>query len=86
MRPIAFPECNVNFGAGQEGVETLPAARQPDGVVISCWEFTPEELAYITQHGKIWLSQHTYNAPLQPVLLTASWPGSVPQAALRPSA
>lgn len=59
-------------GLHQPEYDTLPALRgnAPTSPMTSCWEFTDDELEYIKQNGrKIWLTQLTYDTPLQPIMV-----------------
>lgn len=71
MNPIKFPEANVTFGENQPQFEPLPAFLATNGVVVSCWQLSPEEIEKIRETGCIWLSQCTCNEPLQAVYMTA---------------
>ena len=70
MKPIKFPEHNATFGEGQPQYKPLPVLLFPDGQVISCWQLNDEEKARVAETGQIWLSQLTFNRPLQPVFMT----------------
>lgn len=48
----------------------LPSLRTPDGRVVSQWVPTPKELDAIKQGQPITLVSHTFNQPLQPIILT----------------
>ena len=67
MKPVEFEGQNAIYGSGQPEYLPLPAHRDKDGTVTTCWELTPEELEEVKKSGKIWLSQMTFNRPLQPV-------------------
>lgn len=67
MDPIKFEGQNVTFAENQEEYRPLPAHRDPDGVVTTCWEFTPEELAELNKTGKLWIQQLTFKQALQPI-------------------
>lgn len=68
MKPIEFKGQNVIFAKDQPEYQPLPALRMPDGEVITCWEFTEEELQKVLKNKCIYLSQLTFNQPLQPIL------------------
>lgn len=68
MKPVEFIGHNVVFGAGQPEYQPLPALRTPDGQVITCWEFTDEEVERIVENKRLYFQQLTFNAPLQPIL------------------
>jgi hypothetical protein len=46
----------------------------PQGLIITKWQLSPEELERIKETGTIHLSMLTFNQPLQPVLLTVDLP------------
>jgi hypothetical protein len=45
----------------------LPASVSPDGVVMTEWEPTAEELARLMNGGRVRLWIYTFRNPLQPV-------------------
>lgn len=66
-----FPEGTRSLVIAKDQPEycPLPAYVQPDGVVVTCWQPTEEEIAAI-QHGEpitLWI--WTFGKPLQPVML-----------------
>lgn len=71
MKPIKFPEVNVTYAEDQPEYQPLPVFRQRDGIVVSCWELTDEEIEKIKESKQIFLSVMTFNQPLQPLFLTA---------------
>jgi hypothetical protein len=73
MKPVEFKGHNVVFAKDQPEYQPLPAMKVlgPQGEVISCWELTDEELEVIVKTKRIYLSQWTFNNPLQPILLMA---------------
>jgi len=74
MKPVRFDGHNIVMGEGQPKYLELPAYREPNGIIHSCWELSPEEIEQITSTGKIWLTQCTFNSPMQPILLRTSKP------------
>lgn len=70
MKPVIFPEANALYGEGQPQYKPLPVLLFPDGQIISCWQLSEEEKARVAETGQIWLSQLTFNNPLQPVFMT----------------
>ena len=72
MKPIKFKGQNVVFAENQEGVLPLPAFRDEDGVVVTCWELTNEDFERLVETKKIYLSIMTFKNPLQPVFLTTN--------------
>lgn len=72
MKPIIFPGVNVVYAEDQTEYLPLPVMRLPvNGNAISCWQLTKEEIDAVNETGCIFLSQWTFNQPLQPVLLTS---------------
>lgn len=45
----------------------LPASVGPDGLVMTEWEPTAEELARLLDGGRVRIWIHTYGQPLQPL-------------------
>lgn len=68
MKPVEFKGHNIVFGADQPEYQPLPALRTADGQVITCWEFTDEELERLKTNKRIYFQQLTFNAPLQPIM------------------
>lgn len=71
MTPKEFPEQNILFGADQPEYLPLPAHRNEQGDVITCWELSEEEVKTLVETKCIFLSLKTFNQPLQPVFITA---------------
>lgn len=67
MKPIKFDGSNVVFAEDQPEYEPLPAKKDSDGTITTCWELTPEEREIIANGGNLWLRILTFNKPLQPV-------------------
>lgn len=77
MKPVEFPGVNVVFAKDQPEYMPLPAMKipnDPQGLIITKWQLSPEELERIKETGTIHLSMLTFNQPLQPVLLTVDLP------------
>lgn len=68
MKPIEFPGQNVIFAKDQPEYQPLPAIRLQDGTVISCWQFTDDEIEAVLKTKCLFLKQLTFNQPLQPIL------------------
>ncbi len=47
----------------------LPASVSLDGVVMTEWELSAEDLARLLNGGRVRLWQHTHGTPLQPISL-----------------
>lgn len=69
MKAIEFEEQNVVFAKDQPQYKPLPAFRTEEGIVVTCWEPTEEEILKLIETRKIYLSQMTFNDPLQPILM-----------------
>lgn len=57
------------FAKDQSQYDPLPAAVDPQGLVLTEWELTAEELAAVLAGGRVRLWIHTFGHPLQPVSL-----------------
>jgi hypothetical protein len=77
MKPKIFHGHNIVFGKDQPQYQPLPALRMPDGEVITCWELTDDEIERISKNKCIYLSQLTFNGPLQPIMLMAELSDSI---------
>jgi len=64
----------VTYAKNQPEYIPLPVLRSPQGTVTSRWHMTWKErfVAFIT--GDVYLSQLTFNTPLQPVRLQVTLP------------
>ena len=74
MEPINFEGANCVFGKDQPEYLPLPAHKDENGVVLTCWKLTPEDIQQIQETGVIWLEMLTFNEPLQPVRLDTQKP------------
>jgi len=72
MEPINFKQVNVVYGKNQPEYRELPAFKNKDGLVVSCWQLSFKERLKILFGGKIWLSLSTFNRPLTPSFLTTN--------------
>lgn len=74
MTPVKFEGHNVVFAEDQPEYQPLPAlaTRNEKGEVITCWELSDEELAEVIKSKRVYLSQYTFNTPLQPVMIHSS--------------
>lgn len=68
MKPIEFDHSNVVYAKDQPEYLPLPAHKTSDGTVTSCWELSDDEIMDICKSRKIFISQLTFNQPLQPIL------------------
>ena len=74
MEPIKFKEANVVYAEDQPEYLPLPVHKTFSGEVTSCWKLTLKERLKVLLTGKFWLSQMTFNQPLQPQLPTIDKP------------
>ena len=70
MEAVKFKESNVVFAENQDEYKSLPAYRDNNGVVVTCWKLSEDEIKMINETGRIYLETLTFNKPLQPVMLT----------------
>ncbi len=73
MKAVNFKEANVIFAKDQNEYQKLPAFKEnktKEGKVTTCWELSFFERIQVLFTGKIYLSQLTFNKPLQPQKLT----------------
>lgn len=57
------------FAKDQPEYTPLPASVDPSGLVMTEWEFSAEDLAKIVDGGRLRLWLHTFNQPLQPIII-----------------
>lgn len=60
----------VTYAEDQPEYRALPSLRIPDGRVVSQWLPSAEELALLLDGAAVTLVTHTFNQPLQPIILT----------------
>lgn len=74
MKAVEFPEQNVVYGKDQEEYSPLPAHKsEPMGQVVTCWELTDEDLAKVIETKRVYLAVWTFEQPLQPQSMGASF-------------
>jgi hypothetical protein len=74
MKPIKFKGSNIIFAENQTEYLPLPAWKDDNGLVISCWKLTLKERIRLCFIGKIWLRILTFNNPLQPQRMDINYP------------
>lgn len=82
MKPVdgVIPERELNgaqevcYGVGQEAYQELPAVRTPQGVVVSKWRLTNEEIETIRLTGCLFVEQMTFGFNLQPIRVRVDQP------------
>jgi hypothetical protein len=67
MQPIKFKEQNCTYAENQPDYIPLPAHKDKEGVVTTCWKFSIIERFKILFGSKLYWQQLTFNRPLQPV-------------------
>ncbi len=78
MDPVTFEGYNMVFGAGQEEYRDLPAHRDDDGQVVSCWRLTWRERFRMLWTGRLYLAVLTFHTPMQPQLPSVENPVAPP--------
>ncbi len=74
MKAINISSFNAKFAKNQKEYSTLPAHKDKDGIVTTCWELTPEERIEVLKTGRIYLQVMTFNNPLQPQIMQVNNP------------
>jgi hypothetical protein len=67
MNPVEFKGQNVIFAKDQPEYNPLPALKLEDGMVITCWELSDEEINQLVKSKRLFISMLTFNQPLQPI-------------------
>lgn len=67
MRPIKFKDANCTFAEHQEEYLPLPAHRDCQGIITSCWAMSFKERIKVLLSGKIFVQSMTFDKPLQPL-------------------
>ena len=74
MKPIEFEQSNVVYAKDQPEYLPLPAYRQDDGLVITCWKLNFFERLKILFYGKFYIQLLTFGNKLQPIKPTVENP------------
>jgi len=72
MEAITFKGANTIIAEKQEEYESLPAFTSDDGIVVTCWKLSKDEVKKLSETGELWLSVMTFNQPLQPLFLSVN--------------
>lgn len=67
MKPVDFEGANLKIAEHQPEYITLPAMVTEGGEVVSCWEFSDEELAEVMKTKRVYFLQNTFGDALQPI-------------------
>ena len=81
MTIIPFPEQTTVYAENQPQYLKLPAHKfdgDPQGRIACCWRLSFKERLMVLFTGLIWQQVLTFNAPLQPQLLTVYKPDMHP--------
>ena len=74
MKAVKFDESNCIYAENQEGYSPLPAHRNINGVITTCWELSKDDLTELFKTNKVYVQIATFNEPLQPINLTIEKP------------
>ena len=74
MKPIKFKEMNCTYAENQPEYLPLPAYKDFNGEVISCWSLSLYEKMRILLTGKLWITVLTFNKSLQPICTSIDCP------------
>ena len=66
MKPVKFKQQNCVIAKDQPEYLPLPAYKNEDGIVTTCWKLSFIERIGILITGKIWWQIMTFNKSLQP--------------------
>jgi len=70
MKPAKFKEQNMVYAEDQPEYLPLPVFKTQEGEVVSCWRLSFWERLIVLFAGRVWLSNLTFNHPLQPQFIT----------------
>lgn len=74
MKPVKFLGANMLLGANQPEYLALPAHRDGDGVITTCWKLSPWGRLKVLFTGRVWLQQMTFGGRVQPQKASAGKP------------
>jgi len=74
MKIIKFSDCNCVYAEHQPEYLPLPAHKDEEGIVTSCWRPSFIERLKILVFGRIYLQVLTFNKPLQPLKMAVNNP------------
>ncbi len=67
-------EQEIKIAENQPEYQTLPALPLGDGVILTRWELSDDEIAEIVKNKSIYLFMWTFNKPVTPILLQVTEP------------
>lgn len=75
MIPVEFRGHNVVMGKDQPEYLPLPAFKDNEGQVLTCWKPTNfREWWKMVWGGRVYIILHTFNSPLQPMKVMTESP------------
>lgn len=76
MKAKKFPGVNVTLAENQPPYDPLPMqwVGGSNGVGITCWQLSDEELDHILRTREIWCTHLTFGQPFQPLAISADRP------------
>ena len=74
MKPINFSITNTIYAEAQDEYMDLPAHRNEDGVVTTCWEMSLWERFLVLISGRVYLQTLTFGQALQPQKISIELP------------
>lgn len=79
MKPVSpvIPGMDVDevvYAAEQPEYQPLPAFKCLNGKILTRWEMSDQERKLVAEQGYVYLAVDTFNAPLQPVYVSARPP------------
>ncbi len=74
MVPVKFNESNMVFAENQPEYQPLPAFKDMEGNVVTCWQMTWRERIRLMITGRVFLIVSTFNNPLQPINMSIHSP------------
>ncbi len=74
MKPVYFEGHNLVMAKDQPEYLPLPVHRDRRGIVTTCWQMSIWEGIKVAFTGRIWLQVHTFNSPLQPLMIRVDRP------------
>jgi hypothetical protein len=66
MKPIKFKQQNCTYAQHQPEYLPLPAHKNKENIVTTCWKSSFIEKIIFLMTGKIWVQIMSFNNPLQP--------------------
>jgi hypothetical protein len=74
MKPVPFKQQTVVYAKDQSEYNPLPAYKDSEGLVISCWKLSWRERIKLLVTGRVWVMVLTFNNPLQPMSVDTNNP------------